>query len=329
MQLVAGGAAEQINITATSGGTTSLAGSTSADANLGKQIQVFTGTMGHTIVLPDATTMLVGQKFEINNQSLLTLTLQFNGGASFTDAAGVNYSSLTSHTTIVLKLQTNGTSAGTWAASYSIIVPFTPLVPTRQEFLSGSGTYITPSTPSPLYIQVRLIGGGGGGCGGFMSSGIGGNGGTTTFGPITANGGAGGDKTGLVSAGGTASLGVGPVGLARTGASGTAGDGLVDESGPPGASSPFAGGGGGGGTGTGSAGGDAPPNTGAGGGGGGGGGALPEGGSGAAGGFVDARIYSPATTYSWSVGAGGTFGAATNPGGAGSEGMIEVWEFYQ
>jgi predicted secreted protein len=62
--------------------------------------------------------MFVGQKFEIYNQSSGgNITLNFNGGAAFTDAAGTSYSSIASGTSLVIKLQTNSTSAGTWFVS--------------------------------------------------------------------------------------------------------------------------------------------------------------------------------------------------------------------
>ena len=103
-----GGLVEQVAVTATAAGTTTL-------TSTSKQIQVFTGSSSQIIVLPAATTMAVGQKFEIYNESSTPLTLQFNGGASFTDAASQPYGTISPHTSIVAKLQTNGTSAGTWA----------------------------------------------------------------------------------------------------------------------------------------------------------------------------------------------------------------------
>ena len=110
-----GGLTEQINITATAAGTTTLVGSTSASATLGKQIQVFTGSSTQTVVLPSATTMIVGQKFEIYNESSSVLTIQFQDASAFTDASGVNYNILAPHTSLVVKLQANGTANGQWA----------------------------------------------------------------------------------------------------------------------------------------------------------------------------------------------------------------------
>ena len=62
--------------------------------------------------------------------------------------------------------------------------------------VAANGTYITPTSPAPLYIRVKAVGGGGGG-GGSCTNGnnttAGSAGGNTTFGTslITANGGQG------------------------------------------------------------------------------------------------------------------------------------------
>lgn len=158
-----GGLVEQVAVTATAAGTTTL-------TNVSKQIQIFTGTSSQIIVLPNATTMQIGQKFEIYNQSSAALSIEFNGGAAFTDAAGVVHGSLAANTTLVAKLQTNGTSAGTWSVQ-STSVGLTISGPTVQKFLSGSGTYTTPTSPAPLYLVVEMVGGGGGGGGGGNSGG--------------------------------------------------------------------------------------------------------------------------------------------------------------
>lgn len=217
---------------------------------------------------------------------------------------------------------------------------FTGKAPTLQKFTSGSGTYTRPSAPAPLYIRVRLAGGGGGGAGsGSATPGNGGNGGDTTFGTTLLVGSAGTGATGGATsgaAGGAGSLGSGPVGLAFTGASG-GGPGVPggvagDFQGGNGGQTPFGGGGSMGGAAA--AGGAAQTNTGSGGGGGGGNNVSASGGGagGGAGGFVDAIITSPSTTYSYAVGAAGTNGSAGtngNAGGAGAAGIIEVTEFYQ
>lgn len=213
------------------------------------------------------------------------------------------------------------------------------VAPTIQKFLSGSGTYTTPT--GCTRIRVRMVGGGGGG-GGGQSNGAGssgGNGGNTTFGTslLVANGGTGGSNTAGVggNVGGTASLGTGPIGIALQGGTGggsTNNTGYTGYAwGGDGAASPFGG-----------AGGKAPANTSApsaiantGSGGGGSSTAATNttnaGAGGGAGGYIDAIINSPSATYSYAVGAGGTAGAAGAngfAGGAGGSGVIIVEEYY-
>jgi hypothetical protein len=226
-------------------------------------------------------------------------------------------------------LKSNGSSAPSWTTFTS---------PTIQKFTSGSGTYTTPANVK--YIRVRAVGSGAGGGGGGANDGATGSAGNnTTFGSslLVANGGGatGSGATPTPGAGGTASLGTGPIGTAVTGGSGSYGSwgassllvagGLGGSSlfGGPGASgggnqvaaansSAYGSGGSGGGTTT-----AANAKCGAGGG---------------AGGGIDAIIAEPSATYSYSVGAAGAGGAAgTNgaAGGNGGAGYIEVTEYYQ
>jgi len=208
--------------------------------------------------------------------------------------------------------------------------------PTQQKFtITGSGTYYTP--PNCLYIRVRMVGGGGGGAGGGGgSAGSGGSGGNTTFGSslLTANGGTGGAPaaTSGVAGGGGATINSPAYGSALGGGAGSGGNSYLVAgyaAGMSGGVNPL---GGAGASAANAAGGAAATNSGAGGGGGGsnqsGGGT---GGGGGAGGYIEAIIPSPSTTYSYSIGTGGTAGTAgTNGfvGGAGGSGVIIVDEFY-
>lgn len=208
-------------------------------------------------------------------------------------------------------------------------------VPTIQKFLSGSGTYTTPS--SCIYIKVKMVGAGGGGGGSTATTGAvaGGAGGNTTFGTalLVANGGNGGGAGnsggggGSGGTGGTASLGTGPIGNAVSGGQGQSGYNASATPGPIGASSPFGGAGssagGAGGSGT-----SAATNSGSGGGGGGGTAGQGAGGGGS-GGYIDCVITSLLTTYAYAIGAAGTAGTGTSAGGAGGSGIIIVEEYYQ
>lgn len=222
---------------------------------------------------------------------------------------------------------------GTWAT-------VTFKAPTVQIFTSGSAqTYTLPVAPSPLFIEVIMVGGGGGGGGNGNAAGStnGGAGGNSIFGTslLSCSGGAGGSR-GSVSGtltplaggiGGTGSITAPAYGVALHGGQGsdnTAGGGTTGK-GSTGGVTPLGGGGGG----PNSA--NSSPNTG-----GGGGGAYDTSFVGAAGGggggYVDAFIPTPSATYTYTVGAAGTAGAAGTSGVAGqggSAGIIIVKEFYQ
>lgn len=210
---------------------------------------------------------------------------------------------------------------------------------THQTFTSGTAqTYTLPTSPrSPLYIKIRMVGGGGGGgASGTGSFGTPTAGGNTTFsgGSLSAVGGgiggqsgtcAGGTASGGNIANGTGSAGQGPSYLNSTGAT------QPETAGGMGGGSLLGPGGGGGAYGTaGSAGG------GWGAGGGGGGGALVSGlyagGGGCGAGYVEHQINSPAATYTYTVGAAGgaaTAGTGGFASGPGTGGIIIIDEFYQ
>lgn len=242
------------------------------------------------------------------------------GGTTSTGA----FQSIASVGTSNQLLMSNGAGALPSFKSFSTIL----VAPTIQKFTSGSGTYTTPTSPAPLYIRIVMVGGGAGGGGSGTTPGTPTAGGNTTFGTtlLVGNGGAAGSQ----AAGGTASLGSGPVGIAVAGEDGGSSPQVALASGTRGANSFF----GGGGT-DGQAnnnGGAAKTNTGSGGGGAGGTATLAASFGGAAGGYVDAIITSPSATYSYAVGAAGT-GASAGTGGAaggnGAAGIIVVYEFYQ
>lgn len=213
--------------------------------------------------------------------------------------------------------------------------------PTVQKFTSGTAATYTTATGA-LYIRVRMVGAGGGGSGSGTAGGTAaGNGTDTTFGTslLSAGGGLKGVWGNTVGgAGGTSSLGSGPIGTAL---SGSTGDGSafqgttiqVQPTSGRGGSSFF--GGGGASVQAGVVGNAGATNTGGGGAGGGCSGATTTffcGTGGGSGGFVDAIITSPSATYTYTVGAAGSAGAlGTNgyAGGAGAAGYIEVIEYYQ
>lgn len=202
---------------------------------------------------------------------------------------------------------------------------------------AANGTYIRPSSPTPLYIRLRMVAGGAGGSGsGTAAIGAGGNGGNSTFGTFTAHGGTGGSG-GTPGAGGTGSAqpsngfavdgGGGGGGDNQTGANqtcaGATGGNSYFGAGARGAGYSEQGGGGTGGFHAGGGGGGAGDNNVVG---------AQAGNGGGAGEYLETLITSPSSAYTFSVGLAGTFGAAGTSGlagGPGMTGMVMVEEYYQ
>lgn len=97
---------ESFATTVTAAGTTTL---TVASAYL----QQFTGTTTQSLVLPDATTLAIGQQFSILNRSTGIVTVKTNGGATLTTVSG--------GTQTIVTVTSIGSTAGVWdiAASSS------------------------------------------------------------------------------------------------------------------------------------------------------------------------------------------------------------------
>lgn len=197
-------------------------------------------------------------------------------------------------------------------------------------------TYTAPTNPPPLFLRIRVQGGGGGGAGGGATGAVGKAGQASAFGAYTlaalpgqpgsnaaVNGGTGGSPLALI--GGNCLQVAGGAGSGAL----TAATGGAPLGGAGGNSALGGGGSGGGGSVTSGAG---AANTGGGGGGGGGTTAATVGGAGGgAGSFIDYVLSPVSATYFWGVGNGGTGGAAgTNGvvGSAGASGGIWVEENY-
>lgn len=92
--------------TATAAGTTTLVvGSAYA--------QQFTGSTTQTVVLPDATTLVVGQAFFIMNRSSGVVTVNANGGGLVKAMAASSQ--------MIVTVTSIGTSAGAWDAAFSSV----------------------------------------------------------------------------------------------------------------------------------------------------------------------------------------------------------------
>ena len=90
--------------TVTAGGTTTLTVSSNNQ-------QIFTGTSTQTVVLPVASTMVVGQRFLIENNSTGTVTVNSSGGNLVISVPG-------GYSVKVTNILTSGTTAASWDAEY-------------------------------------------------------------------------------------------------------------------------------------------------------------------------------------------------------------------
>jgi hypothetical protein len=275
------------------------------------------------------------QPFAPNMTSLLSGSGTFNQTfyfmiASGNATAGATYTNNSITYTVITTI-----SAGTLLRSTGGGFPTTSGTLTKASG-TGDSTIAFYAYRSALFIRVKMVGGGGGGGSSAGGGTGGGTGGTTTFGSsfLTTTGGVGG-VGGSPGAGGAATIGSGPVGIALSGSGGQAasytGTGGAYAAGTLGGTSPFGGSGYGGIPGGGMAV-AAAANSGSGG----GGGATTlssvfAGASGGAGGFIDCIINAPSGTYSYVIGAAGTAGTAGAgaAGSAGGSGGIWVEENFQ
>lgn len=106
--------------TVTAAGTTTLTVSST-------QLQFFTGSTTQTVVLPVASTLTAGQRFEIHNNSTGSITVNSSGSNLVSTV-------LTNSTVVLTCILTSGTSAASWDAD---IQGFTTTVPIAQ---GGTGS---------------------------------------------------------------------------------------------------------------------------------------------------------------------------------------------
>lgn len=296
--------------------TLSFSANSTDIVNIGTTGLTITGTLGIGTTTPNLNVAL--------DASNTTGAILLPVGTTAQEPSGVNG-----------MLRYNSTTPGLEAyynSGWNTVVTQSAIVPT--VYISGSGTYTTPV--GATYLRVRLIGGGGGGGGSGGTSGInGGSGGSTSFGTslLSATGGLGGiTNGGMGGVGGSPACGSVSACLPITGGygapSGYETSGFLN-SGGQGCSSPFGGAGSGGGSSVNTAGSPASSNSGSGGGGGSGGGAY-NGSGGGCGGYLEAFIPSPASSYLYAVGAAGTAGTAGSGGtvgGAGGSGVLIIEAF--
>ena len=284
------------------------------------------------------------------NGYLVSESVQFQGNVSLVAPSAVASSQVIDVWSTITQLQL------TVSQLQAALAVSQPLLPTTQMFLSGNGTYVLPSSlRRPLYLRVQMAGGGGGGGAGELAylsaANSGGVGGSTKFGSaLTAYGGAGGLTApapgGLVNQASFAGIAIPggssqgapdlPLGLAYFQVVGGSGGGTPLSAGA-------AGSGANGTANTGAGGGGVEGREGAdeyaGGGDGGGGSSytptFSASAGGGGGGYLDVIIPSPASTYTYQVGAGGAGGnpgaafLGGSKGGYGGSGILFVTEYYQ
>lgn len=303
-----------------SAGATVAVATKTADYTLtgSDDLVVVSPTVGTVIAMLPSAAANTGKVFYIKRESISQTHIARVSPASGDTISGSSFLNL-------------GASNG-WAAvasdggtTWKVISRST--TPTQQVFTTGSGTYSRPN--GVLYLKVKMVGAGSGG-GGAGSSGAGNSsaGGTTTFGSslLTATGGSATSSSGSVAgAGGTATITSPAYGTALSGAVGGPSAAKVTLAvgipGGVGGVTPF-GGGAATNTGSGGVGGAATASA---------SGTIVSGAGGSAGGFIEAIIPNPLSTYSYSIGTGGSAGATGTDGGAagaGADGYIEVTEFY-
>ena len=118
--------------------TTSLNGTTNL-VYTNKTLQIVTGTQtGHSIVLPNATTLFTGRKYEVANQSSQPISINTFGGSSLFN--------LNPQSVAMLTLQDNTTTAGVW-----ISVVVSTIASGIQSYNLISSTPFTTSVRNPTF----------------------------------------------------------------------------------------------------------------------------------------------------------------------------------
>jgi hypothetical protein len=134
---------QSVTATVTSGGTLNM-------TNASSYCECFTGTLTHTAILPNATTLVMGDEFFFDNNSTQAVTVQmFGGGALCIVAPG---------TFMIAMVMDVSTTAGTWMFDYSptiaasgdsLTVPpsgGTAVVLTGTQAIPGVKTMTNPTT---------------------------------------------------------------------------------------------------------------------------------------------------------------------------------------
>ena len=148
--------------------TTVTAGSTTTLTVASPQNQFFTGTTTQILVLPVTSTLTLGFKFYIVNNSSSSITVESSGGNTI-QVMTANSSLL------VTCILTSGTTAASWNADYKLLVPAvenwhvvsgtTQAITTNNSYFSNNSGLVTFTLPVTSsvgdIIQVAGMGAGG------------------------------------------------------------------------------------------------------------------------------------------------------------------------
>jgi len=135
---------ENVTTTATAAGTTTLTVSSSKS-------QQFTGSTTQTVVLPDATTLAVGQQYYIMNRSSGNVTVNMNGGTLLQTMAGGTF--------MLATLISGGTAAGTWDVAYTAAGGGGSVTTVSVVSANGfAGTVATATTTPAITISTTITG---------------------------------------------------------------------------------------------------------------------------------------------------------------------------
>jgi hypothetical protein len=132
---------ENITSTATAGGTTTLTVSST-------YFQQFTGTSAQTVVLPNATTLTIGQAFYITNRSTGYVTVNKNGGSLAVLMAP--------NSQTIMTVSDISSAAGIWDSSYGVAGPLPFLQTTAITDSTTTGASATLAAGDIVDGVVRL-----------------------------------------------------------------------------------------------------------------------------------------------------------------------------
>jgi hypothetical protein len=128
----------------------SAAGTTTLTAGSPRVTQI-TGSTTQTVVLPDATTLVVGQAFTITNRSSGNVTVNANGGGLIQTMVGGSFLTVT--------VTAIGTAAGSWDAAYTAAGGSGSVTTVSVASANGfAGSVTNASTTPAITVSTSITG---------------------------------------------------------------------------------------------------------------------------------------------------------------------------